>query len=185
MDDTTVRLLTVLNAVNSKRPISELEGVNKERPAKLNKKKSVAIAVSENIALKSKQTSGKETSDELKGVFTVEVAEDEERNGGKLRQPVNVRDTELTKVNADSYSLHFGPEPKLLTTASQEDIEKRTWSVEKAASKFGQSFKSRPSSTLSVETGTPTVVRKLQEASSNMGTGFSIGQAFPLHAFSS
>ena len=85
LDDITVRLLTVLNAVNSKRPVDDLETSVSERPAKLNKKKAVVLSDDPESNANGKTAAGPESvHDQLNEVFSVENAED-----GECEQIVN------------------------------------------------------------------------------------------------
>jgi hypothetical protein len=77
VDDITVRLLTVLNAVNSKRPIDGLELSASERPAKLNRKKAVVMSERTDVPSNTEIAPGAEKiPDELKEMFAIEKMEE-------------------------------------------------------------------------------------------------------------
>src|ERR1700753_4124727 len=85
VDETTLRLLTVLNAVSSKRPLDDLEISSSERPAKLNRKKVATVDENTKNPRTAELVSGTEgLPDELNYAFTVEKAEDGEATECKL-----------------------------------------------------------------------------------------------------
>jgi len=156
IDDTTVRLLTVLNAVSSKRPIEESEINAAERPVKLNRKKATLQGGQAEPAI----AGAEEACEGLNAAFVLEDRED----------------LEAADANADLHTLHFGPESKLLTSPARESVEKGIWESEVSQGRFGQNIISRPSSSSSHEAVKRTVVHKLEDAASSMRTGLSSSQ---------
>ena len=89
VDETTVRLLTVLNAVNSKRPLDDWDVPASERPAKLNRKK---VAIADSIPDSSQTTpDARQSLDEVNKTFIVESGEADENERKRIHSHPSLR----------------------------------------------------------------------------------------------